>query len=101
MFIFSLNILPRAILRRGEDGVAYLGGFEGVTEGGVARGAAVEAGEEVGDLMHEGVLVADAEAGDPPLVHVRHVAIGDVHAAPAARGGVVAVVEKLQPVEVV
>ena len=51
--------------------------------------------------MHEGVLVANAEAGDPPLVHVRHVAIGDVHAAPAARVGVVAVIEKLEPVEVV
>ena len=78
-----------------------MGGFEGVAEGGVARGAAVEAGEEVGDVMDEGVLVADAEAGDPPLVHVGHVAVGDVHAAPAAGVGVVAVIEKLESVEVV
>ncbi len=78
-----------------------MGGFEGVSEGGSARFAAVEAGEEVGDLMHEGVLVANAEAGDPPLVHVRHVAVGDVDAAPAARVWVVAVIEKLQPVKVV
>ena len=50
--------------------------------------------------MHKGVLVADAQAGHPPLVHVRHVAVGDMHAAPSARGGLVAVIEELQAVEV-
>lgn len=98
---FRLHILPLAIVRRGEDGVADAGGFEGVAEGGAARFAAVEAGEEIGDLMDEGVLVADAEAGDPPLVHVRHIAVGDVHAAPTARVGVVAMVKKFESVEVV
>ena len=46
--------------------------------------AAVERGEKVGDLVHEGVLVADAETGDPPLVEVGMVAVGDVDAAPTA-----------------
>ncbi len=50
--------------------------------------------------MDKGVLVADAQAGHPPLVHVRHVAVGDVHAAPAACGRFVAVIEELQTVEV-
>ena len=52
-------------------------------------------------MMNESMLVADAQAGHPPLIHVRHVAVGDVYAAPTAGGGVVAVVEKLEPVEVV
>ena len=50
--------------------------------------------------MHKGVFVADAQAGHPPLVHVRHVAVCDVYAAPAARGRLVAVIEELQTVEV-
>ena len=52
-------------------------------------------------MVDEGVLVADAEAGDPPLVHVGHVSVGDVHGAPAAGVGVVAVIEELESVEVV
>ena len=83
-FFERLHVLPGAVLGRIEDGVADLGGLECVAEGRVARGALVEALQEVGHLMHEGVLVADTEAGHPPLVHVRHVAVGDVHAAPAA-----------------
>ena len=78
-----------------------MGGFEGIPECWFARFTAVEAGEEIGDLMYEGMLVADAEAGDPPLVHVRHIAVGDVHAAPTARVGVVAMVKKFESVEVV
>ena len=79
-----LHVLPGAILCGGENRVADFGGLKGVTEGRVARGPFVEAFEEVRHLMDEGVLVADAETAHPPLVHVRHVAVGDVHAAPAA-----------------
>ena len=101
MVVFSLNVLPRAVLGGGEDGVADIGGLERVAEGGVAWLAALEAGKEVGHLMYEGVLVADAQAGNPPLVHVRHVAVGDVHVAPAASGRLVTVVKILEAVEVV
>ena len=95
-----LHVFPSAVLCRIEHCVADLGGLEGVAEGGVARGTFVEALQKVGHLMDKGVLVADAQAGHPPLVHVRHVAVCDVYAAPAARGRLVAVIEELQTVEV-
>ena len=79
-----LHVLPDAVLCGCEDRVADFRGLEGVAEGRVAWGTFVEAFQEVGNLMDEGVLVADAETGHPPLVHVRHVAVGDVHAPPAA-----------------
>ena len=40
-------------------------------------------GHEVGDLVHEGVLVADVESRYPPLVHVGMFAIGDMDRAPS------------------
>ena len=95
-----LQVLPGAILCGGENRVADFGGLEGVAEGRVARGAFVEALQEVSHLMDESVLVTDAQAGHPPFVHVRHVAVGDVHAAPAAGGRLVAVIEKLKAVQV-
>ena len=79
-----LHVLPDAVLCGCEDRVADFRGLEGVVEGRVAWDTFVEALQEVGHLMDEGVLVADAETGHPPLVHVRHVAVGDVHAPPAA-----------------
>ena len=57
--------------------------------------------EEVGHLVHEGVLVADLEAGHPPVLHVGMVAVGDVDRLPAPEHAGVAVVEVLEPVEVV
>ena len=57
--------------------------------------------EEVGDLVHEGVLVTDRQPRHPPLAHVGMVAVGDVHALPAPHRPRVLVVEDLQPVEVV
>ena len=50
--------------------------------------------------MYKGVLVTDAETRHPPLVHIRHIAVSYMHTAPTAGGGVVAVVEELEAVEV-
>src|SRR5712692_9225645 len=51
--------------------------------------------------MDERVLVTDLEAGHPPMLHVRMVAITDVNGTPAAHAAFVAMVEVLQPVQVV
>ena len=57
--------------------------------------------EEIGDLMDEGVLVADLQARHPPVLHVGMIAVGDVERAPAAQPALVAVIEILQPVQIV
>ena len=93
--------LPGLLGRGLKDGVADLGGFQRVTEGRSAGLAGFDGGEEVGDLVHEGVFVADLQTGHPPLVHVRHVAVGAVDVVPAADERVVAVIEELQAVQVV
>ena len=80
-----LHVLPSAVLCRIEHCVADLGGLKGIAEGWVARRAFVEALQEVGHLVHKGVLVTDAEARYPPFVHVRHIVVGDVNASPTAR----------------
>src|SRR5687768_18366746 len=59
-------------------------GFEGVAEVGAGAFFLAEGLDEVGDLVDEGVFVADLQAGDPPVFHVGMVAVGDVDAAPAA-----------------
>ena len=51
--------------------------------------------------MDERVLVADLQAGHPPVLHVRVIAVGDVHAAPSAEAPLVAVIEPLQAVQIV
>ena len=51
--------------------------------------------------MDEGVLVADLQAGDPPLAHVRMIAVGHVDRAPAADNALVAMVKVIEPVQVV
>ena len=84
-----------------EDGITDLGGFQRVTEGGSAGLAVLDRIEEVGDLVHEGVLVADLQTGHPPLVHVRLIAVGDVDVVPASDERVVAVVEVFEAVQVV
>ena len=60
-----------------------------------------EAFEEVGDLVDEGVLVADLQAGHPPLAHVGMVAVGDVDRCASRGRAFVAVVEVLQAMQVV
>ena len=47
------------------------------------------------------MLVADLQARHPPVLHVGMVAVGDVNAPPAADVPLVAVVEVLEPVQVV
>lgn len=52
-----------------EDGVADVLGAECVAEVRVALfgGGVVEGFEELGEFVGEGVFVAEAEAGDPPV----------------------------------
>jgi len=55
----------------------------------------VEALEELGEGVGEGVLVTEAEARDPPVAGVRVVAVGRMDAGPAttiARDGVIEVI---------
>ena len=95
------HILPLTTLGAIQHSVANLLRFQGVAEGGTDRLARGEAFQEVGDLMHEAVLVADRQTRHPPLVHVGVVAVGDVNAAPATQAPLIAVIEVLQAMEVV
>ena len=96
-----LHVLPDAVLCGCEDRVADFRGLEGVVEGRVAWDTFVEALQEVGHLMDEGVFVADAKTGHPPFVHVGHVTVSDVHTTPAASGRVITVIEVLEAVQIV
>src|SRR4051794_33714302 len=60
------HVFPLAALGRVEHGVADRLRLEGLAEGRARRLAGGEALEEVGDLVDEGVLVADLEARHPP-----------------------------------
>jgi len=75
--------------------------FEGIPEGGTGGLARGNPFEEICDLMHEAVLIADLKAGYPPLVHVRLVAIRDVDGGLAMHAAFITMVEILEPVQVV
>src|ERR1039457_3606646 len=51
--------------------------------------------------MNESMFVADLQSGNPPVLHVGVVAIGDVYASPAAQTALVPVIEVLQTVQIV
>ena len=86
-----------------EDGVADVLGAEGVAEVGVGLFGAgiVEALHELDGSVDEGVFVAQAESGNPPVAGVGMVAIGDVNAGPTAGFAGNSVVEVREAVEVV
>ena len=51
---------------------------------GAAARLLTERKKKIGDLVNEGVFVADLQSRNPPVLHVRMVAVGDVNALPAA-----------------
>jgi hypothetical protein len=57
--------------------------------------------DEVRELVNERMFVADLEPGNPPVLHVWVIAIGDVNALPAAQLAFIAIVEVLEPMQVV
>jgi hypothetical protein len=83
-----------------QDGVADVLGLERVAEVGFGRFSRAQAFEEVGEGIDEGVLVADRGSRHPPFAHVGVLEIGHVNGAPAARGGVVPVVEILEAMRI-
>ena len=93
--------LPFARLRRFQHSVGDQIGRQPVAERGLGGRTAPERFEKVGELVGERVLVADLQAGHPPPLHVRMIAVGDVDALPAAQLAFIAVIEKLQPVQIV
>src|SRR5262249_1799179 len=58
-------------------------------------------GEEVRDLMNKAVLVTDLQTGHPPVLQIRLVAVADMNAPPATHPAFVAVIEILQPMQIV
>ena len=62
----------------------------------VCRGA-----HELHELMRERVLVADLQAGHPPVLHVRLIAVGHVDVAPSAHAPLVLVIEVLDSMQIV
>ena len=59
--------------------------WSAVRKVGSAGRAGLDAAQEIGQRMHEGVLVADRQARHPPVVHVRVLEAGDVDLAPAGQ----------------
>lgn len=86
-----------------EDGVADILGAEGVAEIGVGffRARIVEAFHELDSAVDEGVLVTEAESGDPPVAGIGVIAIGDVDAGPATGLAGDVVVEVGETIEIV
>src|ERR1051325_7152133 len=89
----ALDLRPLAGLRGTQDGIDDVIGGETVLEVGFGALAGFEALEEFMDLVDEAVFVTDLQAGHPPVLHVRMIAVADVDAAPAAHAAFDAVVE--------
>ena len=86
--------LPGAGLARGDDGVADAAWSRAHRGRSAPAGLPVSRrGDEVGHGVHEGVLVADDEAGHPPFAEVGVLAVGDEDRGPAAQRALGAVVE--------
>src|SRR5688572_4136041 len=77
--------LPLTGLGRFQHRVGDVVGRERVAEGRRCRVTAGETCEEIGGLVDEGMLVADLQAGHPPMAHIGMLAVADVDRAPAAQ----------------
>src|SRR3954447_1227530 len=88
-----LHGLPLPRLRGGEHRIADVLRLERVAERGPARLVLGDRLDEIGDLVHEALGVADLQARHPPVLHVRLIAIRHVHTAPAADDALVVVAE--------
>src|SRR5437867_11411614 len=78
------HFLPLSALAGLEDGVAHVLCLQRVAERWAGRFAGLNSLEKIGDLVHKAVFVADLQAGHPPILHVRMIAIADMNGAPAA-----------------
>src|SRR5437763_7727400 len=95
------NSLPASIARRLQHGIGHVVGGKRVTERGSDRRAIAERFEKIGSLMNERMLEPDLCSRHPPVLHVGMVAVGDVNAAPATQAALVAMIEILEPMQVV
>src|SRR5688500_8271998 len=79
-----LHFFP--FLRAGglQHGVGDVIGGEAILEVGCAALAAFKTLDELHHRVHEAVLVAELEAGHPPIPAIRMIAVGDVDALPSA-----------------
>ncbi len=73
----GLDVLPLPIGGTLEDCIADALGFQGVFEARVGWLAGIETLEEISDLVSKRVLVADLQAGHPPVAHVGLIAVGN------------------------
>ena len=96
MATLHTDVRPLAGLGAGEYGVADLLRFQGLAKRGACRLARREAGEEVGDLMDEGMFVADLQARNPPVAHIGMVAVGDVNRTPTAQPAFISMIASSQ-----
>ena len=99
-FITRQNLLPLPGLCRFQNRVSYIIRSQAIREGGRCLFLLAHCLKKVGHLVNEGVLIADLQPGDPPVLHVGMIAIGDVHALPSTQPPFIAVIEILQPVQV-
>ena len=98
-----LHVLPAALCGAGKYRFANQLRLLGVLEGRMHFLTRFKSLDEIGDLVHECVLVADLQTGHPPLVHVGMLAavIGHMNRSPSSQLAFVVVIEPLQPMQVV
>src|SRR4030095_5968100 len=95
------HLLPALGLARREDGIDDVVASEAILEVRTGALAAFEPFDELDDLMHEAVLVAELQAGHPPVAAVGMISVGDVNALPAALGAYILVIENLETMQIV
>src|SRR5579871_3980056 len=84
-----------------ENGIGNLIGREAVAKGWRRGFPFTKRLQKIGRLVNEGMLIPDLQAGDPPALHVRVIPVGDVNASPAAKLPFIAMIEILNPVQIV
>ncbi len=94
------NFLPLFRFRAFQYGFADLLSFERIPEGWAAGRAGLDSFDEIGNLMHECVLISDLQTRNPPFAHVWHVAVGHMNGMPAANQGIILMVEVFEPMQV-
>ena len=76
-------------------------GSQSVPKGWGGRAILAEGEKEIGALVDERVFVAYLESRNPPILHVGMVSVGEVNALPSAQAPLIAVVEVIEPVQIV
>src|SRR5438445_3648437 len=96
-----MDFYPTPLCRRLEHRVGHVVRSQRLPK---RRGNALsfrQRGEKIGRLMDERVLVSDLQTRNPPMRHVRVFAVRNMYASPSPQASFIAVIEILQPMQIV